>query len=434
MRVAQLMRKHGTIASIPATHTGALRPPARLFGTDYAFLATALLLLILPSSIIIPVLEYIPIWHPGHISVVDVALVFVLVARITAHGLPVLPAHGLFFALLFVAVTVSLVSGYLHGASVSVLDALIYPVRAATIFLLAMAIFYRNGPKAVDSLCVVSFIALSISVGFVIALEFPAVTRPWASGLTVGSTGQLAALVALFAAAQNSKYLLAAAVALLMFTLSRTSIIAFAISLAILFTVNSQHLSSTRRRWVIAALLSSPLVFVFTAPLLTDFGQTLTGLSDWENLRTLSQRQTVYDLGLEVVGSGDVPIFGIGFHHTPHYLDSLVQLTEAGEVRYPHFHNLLIEYAIGLGILAVPLIALLAMRTYSYFSDRSTLSAAIATCFWITQTFDFTLYQPKQIVFWALFWAVAESRHLITQQVIEQRLATRVRHLNLRQS
>jgi O-antigen ligase len=139
------------------------------------------------------------------------------------------------------------------------------------------------------------------------------------------------------------------------------------------------------------------------------FADVLSDRFDEESLGSLGLRLDIWEFARTDLLGGAIPLFGIGFGCTPGLLEGVELRTSEGWAQATHFHSIFIEYAFGLGILAIVPAAWIVRRTVEAVMLRSP-GALLFLLFLACQAVDYSFYRPKEVLFWSLVLGIADAQ------------------------
>lgn len=352
-------------------------------------------------------------WRPAYAGWYDAVLAATLGLSLFKFGafIPIRSYLFAFGALLLIAASVLLRS--LVFSQQILWDALVTWMRFALPFLLMIGLIRRCGAELSHALAFGIGLILAASSLMVLSLNPESFIRLFAAAMTSASFGQCMLILCMIAVLRGHTALAVVFAMFLLFTLSRSALIVFA--LFQIFYFRNRFLSAPAEavRFAVLTLACTVCVLWFFRSE-TAFQEELIGRVDSLNLSTLNSRTLIWSFGLEVLLSGTVPATGIGFGMQPYFL-STFRIDPASDFFFVHFHSILLEYAIGLGVLAIPLAAVLILRVIQCWHAKLSLPAWIFTSFLLTQSIDYTLYPPKEMLVWGLFLGIAEGEWLLVR-------------------
>ena len=351
-------------------------------------------------------------WHSAFYTKFDWLLIpGVLVSCLMARFIPDRRTTLLF---LFSALAIALSAAFApHTPPGALYDGLLYWLRFVSVFTFAYGLTVQLGSRVTESLLYLLFVVLCGSAIFVYQLQFLEFRRIYASAMSVGSFAQVTVVVSLIAIARRQYAMLCLGVVFLVLTFSLTSTILF-IGIASLIPLTSSGASSqqaaqaflrTRARQLLLAGTVLLGFILLLCTLISDIGYDL----DLEAFTDLHGRRDIWLYALRLVWHGYVGLFGHGFGRSADYFQNLSLLASyaSRDVRATHFHSILFEGIMGLGILCLPPLVSLAVRIGQSWRQSRYLSCAILLFFLLSQTIDFTVYRPKEVVIWAFMLGLA---------------------------
>ena len=353
-------------------------------------------------------------WHSAFYTKFDLLLLpGVAVSCLLARWMP--DRHTAFL-FLFAAIAIVLSSFFSSNAPNGALyDGLLYWLRFVSVFTFAYGLTCRLGSRAAESLLYLLFVILCGSAIFVYQLQFLEFRRIYAAAMSVGSFAQVTVVIALIAIARRQYAMLCLGMVFLVLTFSLTSTILF-IGIASLVPLSTSgartqvatkaFLRTRARQLLLAGTVLTGLIMLMCS-LISEVGYDL----NLETLTDLHGRRDIWLYALRLVRHGYVGLFGHGFGRSADFFQNLALLASyaSRDVRATHFHSILFEGFIGLGILCVPPLVTLVARIRKTWRQSRYLSCAILLFFLLSQTIDFTLYRPKEVVIWAFILGLAAA-------------------------
>ncbi|HWB74764.1 MAG TPA: O-antigen ligase family protein [Nannocystaceae bacterium] len=347
-------------------------------------------------------------WHQAFIGWYDAVLLLALVASATLRcfaldrdTVRVIAGFGL-------CVIVSFALGGPVPDIRAALDGVVHVMRFAIGFGIGVWIVRVRDERQVDALIWSIFVLLLASAVFVYGQQFSSNQRLYFSGMTMASSSQIAAVVCVMALVRGSRFRLAAAALFLLLTFSRTSIVVTGLLCTLYVLVGRGRQANNRRvGFVVLAMTAAvALWFIARSPV---FADVLLDRFDEQSLESLGLRLDIWEFARHDLLSGEIPVFGVGFGCTPGLLDDVELRTAEGWTQATHFHSILIEYAFGLGVLAIFPALWIVRRTIVGLANRST-GALLFLLFLACQSVDFSFYRPKEVLFWSLVLGIADAQ------------------------
>jgi O-antigen ligase len=156
----------------------------------------------------------------------------------------------------------------------------------------------------------------------------------------------------------------------------------------------------------------------FTIFMLLNFGgdifsSLLAERTDAEGISTLNSRDAIWLNAIGLLDSESIPLFGVGWNATPFLIvnTNLSFISEDGVYYPPHYHSIVIEYALGLGISSLFIWFYLIKRIWQTFNHHCYPAFFIFAFFLMSQSADFTFYPPKEVIVWSLMLGIAEGQY-----------------------
>jgi O-Antigen ligase len=349
------------------------------------------------------------LWHPAYLGWYD----FLLggsIAISTINGAVKLDVKDLLFILSLVTIVCLSFVNTEELGNEYILDSIVCLLRFLLSFYFAKSLVIRLGSETTESMLIILFIILAISALFVYRLQFGSFNRIYAAAMTVASFSQVSVIVCLIALIRNYNKMILFSLIFLFLTFSRTSILL----LFLLFMVYSRKLPLTTTIKYYSIMIGFIIFAVFM--LLTVgadiFASVIADRTDTEELATLNSRDAIWKHALMIMDSGYIPPFGVGWNATPSLIvNTNLSFINKDEAYYPpHFHNIVIEYACGLGISSLFIWFCLIKRIWQTFYHHCYPAFFIFAFFLMSQSGDFTFYRPKELILWSLMLGLAEGQ------------------------
>jgi hypothetical protein len=268
----------------------------------------------------------------------------------------------------------------------------------------------RLGIEATESILMILFVILAISALFVYRLQLGSFNRIYAAAMTVASFSQVSVIVCLIALLRKYNKMILFSLLFLLLTFSRTSIVL----LLFLFAIYCRKLPVTTTLKYFSIMIGFTIFAIF---MLLNFGgdifaSVIADRTDAEGISTLSSRDVIWKHALELLDSGYIPLFGVGWNATPSVIiKTNLSFISKDSVYYPpQFHSILIEYGFGLGISSLFIWFCLIKRIWQTFYHHCYPAFFIFAFFLMSQSVDFTFYRPKVLIIWSLMLGLAEGQ------------------------
>lgn len=347
-------------------------------------------------------------WHAAYAGWYDLFLAYSILLCFASGVIEFGKDTFIFVLVLSIIVVLSLLNNFALGSQY-ILDALVFLSRFVLTFSLAKELVRSLGTQTTESFLIILFIILSITALFAYNLQFGINNRIYAATMTSPSFGQVAAVVCLIAVLRNYKIILLISALFLFFTFSRTSIIV----MLLLLLVHSwdMPIQVKLKYYIITATLMFIIVFLFLQFGGEAFEDVISSRTDIDEISTLNSRDLIWNKAFELFKRSDIPLFGAGFASTPSLIAkiNLKMLTTEGWYIPPHFHSIILEYSLSFGISSLFIFYYLFIRVWQTFTMKSSTAFFIFAYFLVSQTFDFTLFRPKEIIIWAFLLGIAEG-------------------------
>lgn len=349
-------------------------------------------------------------WHAAFAGWYDLFLAYSIILSF-AYGVIKLEKDTLVFILtLSIIVLLSVLNSFALGSQY-ILDALVYLFRFILTFSLAKELVCRLGIRTVESLLIFLFLILSVTALFAYNLQFGTNNRIYAATMTPPSFGQVASVVVLIAVLRNYKIILLVSSVFLFLTFSRTSII---LVLIFLFLYSwSMPFKTKLKYYTITIVLLNLAIFIFIKYGGDAFESVISSRTDIDEISTLNARDVIWQHALYLLKNRDIPVFGVGLASTPHLIENtnLKIVGPEGWYMPPHFHSIILEYALSLGFSSLVIFYYLFKRVWQTFTRNNCFPAFFIFAFFlISQSLDFTLFRPKEVIMWAFILGLAEGQ------------------------
>jgi hypothetical protein len=373
---------------------------------------------VLPSRFIFPE-DYGDTLHESHrhIALFNTADIFLVLTVLISCVWYARPPSGRMlssFLVLLAAIVTSLIwQANVSAAAVS--DGVLTWLRFACVYFYAFELAQSLGAREAEKIIYLIFIGLAASLIFTADLQFDEYRRSFASGMTVGSTAQIASAVALLAFSRSYYWMWLFCIGVLGLTASVTSTCGFIIMT--LFIISSNAFASKHGLVGNGNIQRSSLrfghslyfivvIFAIIFASIQIFGSSGYSFS-LDSITNLHGRREIWSYGCGLFLGGDVGPFGIGFGRTPEYLNGSLQNFDYMTNEYVHFHSIIFEWIIGLGVLSLPMFCAIFWQIARAVKQRKHRSLAILLFFIGTQAIDYSIYRPKEEILWAFILGVA---------------------------
>ncbi|MBA3943471.1 MAG: O-antigen ligase family protein [Herpetosiphonaceae bacterium] len=380
-----------------------------------------LIYIALPSRFIFPadfsLTELQATWHPSLAGWYDGLLLGALALTWLVYGLATERKLTVFAYLCSLAAVLSLLFGYPGVSSALLADTALFWLRWTALFCFAVWLAETGGVPALESLLVIICIVLCASALFVYRLQFGINSRIYASAMSVASFSQVVVVVLFIAITHKNYALTLFAFPFLVLTFSWTSILLLC-SITGIYVVKSQAVRPAQLLITGAIFTACLSVAFYLVVHYSQFEEIRKTLTNTANAASLHGRTYIWSYGIELIRSGGVGLFGIGLNRSPLILHQPIIVMMSGNYfaldretyAFPvHFHSILLELGVGLGVSSLLLFYLLCQRILQAFRLRCHLSWMIFSFFLLSQSLDFTFFRPKEIVLWALMLGLAEG-------------------------
>ena len=375
---------------------------------------TALFLYLgLTSTTILPggLHDFNEVYHPAYLGWYDFVLAYSIIFSFVVGALK-LELKDLYIGLvIFSIIVVSWIDTYQEDKAF-IIAGIVCFLRFFLVFVFAKSLVHRLKHRKAESVLILAYGILAASAVLWYTLQFGVQNRLAASAMTSPSFGQVSAILCLIFYSRKCYPLLFLSFIFLFLTFSRTSILLF---LIIIIIQNRQIFS-----W---KLLRNIAVFSIIGAagtwLMIEYGGqgtevVLASRLDPNEISNLNGRSDQWAQALELIKSYQIPLFGVGFHMTPSVIISTnlkyLQSFDASYYIPPHYHNIVIEYILGLGILSIAIFLYFIQRIWQTFRQNCCPAFFIFAFFLMSQTLDYSFYTPKEIIIFSLMLGLAEGQ------------------------
>jgi O-Antigen ligase len=379
----------------------------------------------LKSTTIIPggLHQFNGAYHPAYLGWYDFVLGYAIIFSFVTGSLkPEL--QDFFFGLVgFFIISTSWIHSY-QADRAFILAGLVCFLRFLLVFVFAKSLVRRLGYQTAESVLLFVYSVIAASAILWYSIQFGAVqNRMAASAMTSASFGQVSGILCLVFYARKHYLALFFSFIFLFLSFSRTSLLLFLILIVI---QNRQLIPLKLIKYVVVLVI---LIMVGITALQKYGGSetqvVLESRFSSEEVSQLNGRNEIWTHAMEQFQKGRVPLTGVGFHMTPSLIqDNNVKLPDASEDGYeplPHFHSILVEYALSLGIFAFVIFFYLIKRIWQTFLHNCSPAFFIFAFFALAQSMDYTVYPPKEIIIFALMLGLAEGQLSLTLSKVKQR-------------
>jgi O-antigen ligase len=299
-----------------------------------------------------------------------------------------------------------------------IFDGIVCFIRFFLSFVWAKSLANKLGNKVAESVLLVAYGILAINAVLWYTLQFGEQNRLAASAMTSPSFGQISAILCLFCYGRKYYLLLFISFILLLLTFSRTSILLF---LAILILQNRKlDLWKILKYFLGFAVLAGVGVMVMIKYGGSGTEVVLASRFDSGEISNLNGRSDIWMHAINLIKSRHIPIFGIGFHMTP---SLIVKYNLKFPIDYdsgfyipPHYHSILIEYILSLGIFSLVIFWYFITRVWQTFHNNCDPAFIVFAFFLISQVLDYTFNAPKEIIIFSFMLGLAEGQWKQSQQ------------------
>lgn len=351
-------------------------------------------------------------YHPAYLGWYDFVLGYTIIFSFVTGSLK-LEIKDFFLGLigLFI-IFASWINSY-QADKMFIVAGLVCFLRFFLVFIFAKALVHTLGYQTAESVLLSIYAILAVSAVLWYSLQFGGVqNRMAASAMTSASFGQVSAIMCLVFYARKFYTALFFSFIFLFLSFSRTSLLLFLLLIII-----------QNRQLIPLNLIKYVVVFIILAmvgiSVLQQYGgkQTQVVLESrfsTEEVSNLNGRSDIWTNAIKQVKEGKIPITGVGFHTTPLLIqdNNLQFLSPDGEGYHipPHYHNIVIEYILSLGIFAFAIFFYFCKRIWQTFQRNCSPAFFIFAFFALSQTMDYTIFPPKEIIIFALMLGLAEGQ------------------------
>jgi hypothetical protein len=355
-------------------------------------------------------------YHPDYLGWYDFVLGYTIIFSFVTGSLKLKLKDFFQGLIIFSLICTSWTNSY-QSDKMFVLAGLVYFLRFFWVFIFAKALVRRLGYQTAESVLLFVYSVIAASAILWYSLQFGAVqNRMAASAMTSASFGQVSGIICLVLYVRKHYLALVLSFIFLFLSFSRTSLLLFIILIII-----------QNRQIIPLNLIKYVIVFVLLAmvgiSLLQKYGGketqvVLESRFSTEEVSQLNGRNEIWSSAAKLINNGKVPLMGAGFHTTPSLIrDSNIKLLESNGTSYsplPHFHSIVVEYVLGLGIFAFVIFFYFIKRIWQTFRYNCSPAFFIFAFFALSQAMDYTFYLPKEIIIFALMLGLAEEQLSLT--------------------
>ena len=308
-----------------------------------------------------------------------------------------------------------------------IVDGLICFLRFFLTYLFAKSLANRVGNKVAESVLIVLYGVLGANAILWYTLQFGDQNRLAASAMTSPSFGQISALMCLLFYSRKHYIPLIASCILLILTFSRTSLLLF----LLMAIVQNRQLNLLK---IVKYLVGFVALVGIAIVLLIKYGGAgtqvvLASRFSLDELSNLNGRSDMWAQALDLIQSGQIPMFGVGFHMAPLVIvESNLKYLRFYDVGFyipPHFHNIIVEYIIGLGLFSLVIFAYFLVRIWQTFKYGCNPAFSIFSFFFLSQTLDYTFNAPKEIILFSLMLGFAEHQWQQQKESVKEPIISR---------
>lgn len=349
-------------------------------------------------------------YHAAYLGWYDFVLGYAIIFSFVT-GSPKLKLKDFFPGLVgFFIISASWTNSY-QADKTFIVAGLVCFFRFLLVFIFAKALVRQLGYRTAESVLLFVYAVIAASAILWYSLQFGAVqNRMAASAMTSASFGQVSGIICLVFYARKHYLALVFSFIFLFLSFSRTSLLLF---LILIVVQNRQLIPVNLIKYVVVFVLLA-LVGITT---LQKYGGketqvVLKSRFSTEEVSHLNGRNEIWANAMEQLKEGKVPLTGVGFHMTPSLIqaNNLKLSSPDGYSPLPHFHSILVEYILSLGIFAFVVFFYLIKRIWQTFQYNCSPAFFIFAFFTLAQSMDYTFYPPKEIIIFALMLGLAEGQ------------------------
>jgi hypothetical protein len=355
--------------------------------------------------------EFNGVYHPAYLGWYDFVLGFAIIFSFAIGSLkPEL--KDFFWGLTGLFIIFASWSNTLEADRMFIVAGLVCFFRFFLIFTFAKALVHKLGYQTAESVLLFVYAVIAASAILWYGLQFGVQNRMAASAMTAASFGQVSAIMCLVFYARKHYIALFLSFVFLFLSFSRTSLLLF---LLLIVVQNRQLIPLNLIKYVVVFILLA----VVGIMVLQQYGGketqvVLESRFSSKEVSNLNGRSDIWTNAIEQVKDGRIPLTGFGFDMTPSliYDSNLKFPSPDGEGYYipPHYHSILVEYILSLGIFAFVLFFYLIRRIWQTFHRNCSPAFFIFAFFTVAQAVDFTIFPPKEIIIFALMLGLAEGQ------------------------
>lgn len=352
------------------------------------------------------------IYHPAYFGWYDFVLAYSIVFSFFTGSLQLKIKDLLPVLVGFCIISISWISTY-EADRTFIIAGLICFCRFAIVFVLGKALVRKLGYRTAENILLALYGILAVSAVLWYSIQFGGVqNRMAASAMTSASFGQVSAIMCLIFYARKYYSALFFSFIFLFLSFSRTSLLLF---LLLIFIQNRRLIPLNLIKYVVGFVF----LVIIGVMLMQQYGgeQTQVVLESrlsMEEVSNLNGRSEIWSIAIDQIEKGEVPWTGVGFHMTPSLIkDTNLKFIQYHDVGYfipSHYHNMLIEYTLSLGVLALIIFLFLITRIWQTFRLNCCPAFYIYAFFFFSQAMDYTIFAPKETVIFAIMLGLAEGQ------------------------
>ena len=376
-------------------------------------IASLMLYLSLRSTSILPngLHVFNGMYHPSYLGWYDFVLGYSIIFSFACGALR-LELKDIFLGLILIfIISASWISTYEQDKSF-ILAGIVCFLRFYLVFVFAKSLVRKLDLPTAESILLFAYSLLAVSAILWYSLQFGVQNRMAASAMTAPSFAQVSAIMCLIFYTRKYYVLLFISFIFLFLTFSRTSLLLF---LLLIIIQNRKVIPWNLMKYVVGFVALATVGIM----VLKHYGGhgtqvVLESRFSTEEMSNLNGRSEIWTHAWETIKYGKIPLFGIGFHTAPSLIkESNVKYLNGSSGGFyipPHYHSILVEYSLTLGIFSLVVFFYFINRIWQTFQHNYTPSFFIFAFFLFSQALDYTFYGPKEIIIFSLMLGLAEGQ------------------------
>lgn len=392
-----------------------LKELQRCFGTALLPIVAFLGYISLRSSTVLEdgLHEFNGAYHPAYFGWYDVVLAYAIIFSFTTGALKLELKDLIFGVVGLFIISASWINTY-EADRMFIWSGLICFFRFYLVFIFAKSLVRKLGYLTAEKVLLLVYGLLMLSAIFWYSMQFGEQNRMAASAMTSASFGQVSAVMCLLFYARKRYFGLFLSFLFLLLSFSRTSLLVF---LVLIVIQNRRLIPLNLIKYVVAlALLGMLSIAVFQHYGGVESQVVLESRFSMKEISNLNGRSDLWSYAIEMIRRHEIPFAGVGFHMTPSLIAEnnikFLRSYDIGHYVPPHYHNILIEYTLSLGIFAWAIFFAIVKRIWQAFQRNCDQAFFIYAFFFLSQIMDYTIFPPKEIIIFALMLGMAEGQLL----------------------